>query len=82
MVSHFLAGVKNLDCRALPLLMEMVSHLVYEFDTNNKRWALSHCRAVETAYPIKYFIGELKQFIRSTENSDHWFSLRRWSRLM
>lgn len=50
--------------------------------TNNTRWALSHCRAVETAYSNKYFIGELKQFIRSTENRDHWFSLRRWSRLM
>jgi len=50
--------------------------------TNNKRWALSHCRAVERAYPNLFFIGELKQFIRSTEKQDHWFSLRRWSRLM
>lgn len=50
--------------------------------TNNKRWALSHCRAVERAYPNKYFIGELKQFIRSAEKQEHWFSLRRWSRLM
>jgi RNA-directed DNA polymerase len=50
--------------------------------TNNKRWALSHCRAVERACPNKFFIGELKQFIRSTEALEHWFSFRRWSRLM
>lgn len=50
--------------------------------TNNKRWALSRSNAVERAYPNAYFIGELKQFIRSTEMKEHWFSLRRWSRLM
>lgn len=50
--------------------------------TNNKRWALSHSNAVERAYPNVYFINELKQYIRSTEKQEHWFSLRRWSRLV
>lgn len=57
----------------------MAANLVF---TNNKRWALSHCRAVERAYPNAFFIGELKQFIRSTDKQEHWFSLSRWSRLM
>lgn len=50
--------------------------------TNNKRWALSHSNAVERAYPNVYFINELKQYIRSAEKQEHWFSLRRWSRLV
>ncbi len=50
--------------------------------TNNKRWALSRSNAVERAYPNAYFMSELKQFIRSTEKQEHWFSLRRWSRLV
>jgi len=50
--------------------------------TNNKRWALSRCNAVERAYPNAFFINELKPFIRSTEKQTHWFSLRRWSCLV
>lgn len=50
--------------------------------TNNKRWSISHCRAVERAYPNCYFIEELKQFIRSAQAQEHWFDLRRWPRLM
>ncbi len=50
--------------------------------TNNKRWALSRSNAVERAYPNAYFVNELKQFIRSGENREHWFSLRRWSCLV
>lgn len=50
--------------------------------SNNKRWALSRSNAVERAYPNVYFINELKQYIRSTEKQEHWFSLRRWSRLV
>ena len=57
----------------------MASNAVF---TNNKRWALSHSNAVERAYPNVYFINELKQYIRSTEKQEHWFSLRRWSRLV
>ena len=49
---------------------------------NNKRWALSHCRAVERAYQNAYFMNELKQFIRSGEKQEHWFNLRRWSCLV
>ncbi|WP_185234814.1 group II intron reverse transcriptase/maturase [Teredinibacter franksiae] len=50
--------------------------------TNNKRWALSRSNAVERAYSNKYFVNELKQFIRSGENREHWFNLRRWSCLV
>lgn len=50
--------------------------------TNNKRWSLSHSRAVEWAYPNGYFIGELGQFIRSDKELGHWFTLGRWIRLM
>jgi group II intron reverse transcriptase/maturase len=50
--------------------------------TNNKRWSLSHSRAVERAYPNAYFINELRQFIRSDTKLEHWFSIRRWIRLV
>jgi len=50
--------------------------------TNNKRWSLSRSRAVKKAYPNAFFINEMKQFIRSTAQLEHWFSIRRWSRLV
>lgn len=50
--------------------------------TNNKRWSLSHSRAVERAYPNAYFINELRQFIRSDSDLEHWFNIRRWIRLV
>ncbi len=49
---------------------------------NNKRWSLSHSRAVERAYSNDYFINELRQFIRSDVKLEHWFNIRRWIRLM
>jgi RNA-directed DNA polymerase len=45
--------------------------------SNNKRWSLSHSRAVERAYPNDYFINELRQFIRSDVKLEHWFKIRR-----
>lgn len=50
--------------------------------TNDKRWSLSHSRAVEKAYPNAYFINELKQFTRSKDQLEHWFNIRRWIRLV
>ena len=49
--------------------------------SNHKRWALSHTRAVERAYPVAWFVKEMGQFIRSTEQREKWFDLRAWIRL-
>jgi group II intron reverse transcriptase/maturase len=46
--------------------------------SNQGRWALSHSRAVEQAYPVLWFTRVLGQTIRSDENHPHWFSLERW----
>jgi len=50
--------------------------------SHNKRWALSHSRGVEMAYPNRWFVLEMKQFIRSTANLLHWFDLSMWIRLV
>lgn len=50
--------------------------------SNDKRWALSHCHAVERAYPNEWFIGVMKQFIRSNAKLSHWFDVSSWIRLM
>lgn len=44
------------------------------------RWALSHTRAVERAYPNKWFIEEMGLKIRSNEKHKHWFDLKEWIR--
>jgi RNA-directed DNA polymerase len=49
--------------------------------SNRKRWALSHTFAVEKAYPVGWFIGEMGQVIRSDRRLPHWFELRHWIRL-
>lgn len=47
---------------------------------NRKRWELSHTKAVEKAYPNRWFEKKgLK--IRSTESRKHWFSIKQWVRL-
>lgn len=46
--------------------------------SNKKRWALSHTRAVEKAFPNKWFIETLGQKIRSNEKRDHWFGVNQW----
>ena len=48
---------------------------------NRKRWALSHTFAVEKAYPVGWFIGEMGQVIRSNRELPHWFELHHWIRL-
>ncbi|WP_232426248.1 hypothetical protein, partial [Teredinibacter turnerae] len=52
-VSHFLAGVKNLDYRALPLLMEIVSHLVYEFGSHNKVINLTFWATLRSVHSLR-----------------------------
>jgi hypothetical protein len=49
--------------------------------SNNGRWALSHTFAVERAYPVGWFIGELGQAISSDKQLPHWFEASRWIRL-
>jgi len=46
--------------------------------SNKKRWVLSHTVAVEKAYPVGWFIGEMGQAIRSDKELPHWFELRQW----
>jgi RNA-directed DNA polymerase len=41
--------------------------------SNQKRWALSHTKAVERAYPNRWFIHTLGQKIASDEQLAHWF---------
>ena len=50
--------------------------------SNHKRWALSHTRAVEKAYPNSWFSKDMGLFIRSNAKLDHWFDLKSWIRLV
>jgi group II intron reverse transcriptase/maturase len=48
--------------------------------SNRRRWALSHTRAVEKAYPNHWFAQEgLK--VMSDRKLAHWFDVRRWIKL-
>ena len=49
--------------------------------SNHKRWKLSNTFAVNKAYPVGWFIGELGQAIRSDRQLAHWFELHHWVRL-
>lgn len=50
--------------------------------THKKRWALSRTRAVNIAFPNRWFIKEMGQFIRSSAKLDHWFELKTWIRVV
>jgi group II intron reverse transcriptase/maturase len=49
--------------------------------SNHKRWKLSNTFAVNRAYPVGWFIGEMGLVIRSNRQLPHWFDLRQWIRL-
>lgn len=49
--------------------------------SNKRTWAMSHTKAVERAYPNKWFIEEMGLKIRSDESHAHWFGLREWIKL-
>lgn len=49
--------------------------------SNSKRWPLSHSKAVERAYPNRWFIRALGQAVVSTEQHPHWFALNVWIKL-
>ncbi len=42
--------------------------------SHRKRWALSHNRTIELAFPNRWFIKLLGQLIRSDDALPHWFS--------
>jgi group II intron reverse transcriptase/maturase len=48
---------------------------------NMQQWAISHTKAVERAYPNKWFIMDMKLVTRSHEKRTDWFELKRWVRL-
>ena len=45
--------------------------------SHKKRWALSRTRAVEQAFPNRWFIKNLGQIVRSEDKLPHWFSVDR-----
>jgi len=49
--------------------------------SNKRIWDLSHTRALEKAYPNKWFIDEMGLKIRSNEQRPHWFEIRKWIKL-
>jgi len=49
--------------------------------TNRKTWALSHTKAVEKAFPNKWFSDTLNQIIVSDKKLDHWFDQEVWVKL-
>jgi len=49
--------------------------------SNHKRWKLSNTFAVNKAYPVGWFIGEMGQAIRSDRQLLHWFELHHWVQL-
>jgi len=46
--------------------------------SNKGRWALSHTRAMEAAYPNQWFINDMGLKVRSTQKYPHWFNVRQW----
>lgn len=49
--------------------------------SNKGRWALSHTRVVEIAYPNRWFIQDLGLKILSDREFDHWHSIKAWVKL-
>jgi RNA-directed DNA polymerase len=49
--------------------------------SNKKRWAISHTRALEQAYPNKWFIETLGQKVKSTSKLPHWYDIKIWIKL-
>ena len=51
--------------------------------SNRGRWALSHTKAVEKAYPNKWFTDRLGLKVRSDRKAEneHWHDIKRWIKL-
>jgi len=63
----------NLVKRGAP--RRLVARTVY---SNKRRWALSHSKAVERAYPNAWFIHQVGQKTRSSNKLSHWFAVNKW----
>jgi len=48
--------------------------------SNRNRWALSHTRAVEKAYPNRWFSEQLGLKVVSDQDRPHWFDVKIWIR--
>lgn len=51
------------------------------YQGNKGRWKLSHTKAMERAYPNRWFIYKMGQKIRSDQVMIHWFDLKAWVKL-
>jgi len=49
--------------------------------SNRRTWSMSHTPAVENAYPVKWFVEEIKQKIFSNKKLKHWFGIEKWVKL-
>ncbi len=49
--------------------------------SNHRRWKLSNTFAVNRAFPVGWFIGDMGQAIRSDKQLPHWFDVSQWIRL-
>jgi len=49
--------------------------------SNKGTWNLSHTRALERAYPNKWFLDRAKQTIISNLDLEHWFPVKTWVKL-
>lgn len=49
--------------------------------SNRGTWNLSHTSALDTAYPIDWFIKRAGQIIISNKSLGHWFGIEKWVRL-
>lgn len=57
---------------------KLASKTVY---SNKGTWKLSHTRAVEIAFPNKWFQGQMNQSIFSDQNIPEWLPLKEWVKL-
>lgn len=49
--------------------------------TNRKTWALSHTKAIEKAFPNRWFTDILQQVTVSDKELEHWFGIKVWVKL-
>jgi RNA-directed DNA polymerase len=49
--------------------------------SNHKTWFISHTKAMEKAYPVKWFVKQIGQLIISDKQMKHWFNIEKKVRL-
>lgn len=64
--------------RKLGVSKKLANKTVY---SNKGTWKLSHTRAVEKAFPNKWFLDQMNQSIFSNLNLPHWLSPKEWVKL-